>query len=82
MVCINITKRLPVFGLSLISDLLGNDGVNVNWEAAMAGVTALLFLLEEIPLRIAGENDPVPLPANYQVRPCTAAHIRLTRGQT
>lgn len=68
VVCINITKRIPGFGMTLIDGLISTDGASVNWEAAMAGVTALLYLLEEIPSRIAGENDPVPLPANFQVR--------------
>ncbi|KAL6769541.1 hypothetical protein ACKKBG_A31400 [Auxenochlorella protothecoides x Auxenochlorella symbiontica] len=63
MLCVNITKRLPEHGSALITDLLQYDGVNMNWEACMSGVSAILTLLAEVPARLAGANDPVHLPA-------------------
>lgn len=68
MLCVNITKRLPEHGSALITDLLQYDGVNMNWEACMSGVSAILTLLAEVPARLAGANDPVHLPATAGVR--------------
>lgn len=59
-----VVEHSPDYGVQLLLELLQPDGVN--WEAPLAGVTALLSILAEVPLRMVGSSSNLQLPANAQ----------------